>query len=92
MHPHTEPSKSASPRAPHAIALLGTLGLLLLLFIAPHGEAAHAEMPANWWLGVLPFAMLVFLTVFEVLVGFLQAYIFTTLTAVYINMASHAEH
>jgi len=25
-------------------------------------------------------------------VAFLQAYIFTTLTAVYINMASHAEH
>jgi F-type H+-transporting ATPase subunit a len=41
---------------------------------------------------VLPFAVLVFLTSFEVLVAFLQAYIFTTLTAVYINMASHAEH
>ena len=38
------------------------------------------------------FAVLVFLTAFEVLVAFLQAYIFTTLTAVYINMASHAEH
>jgi F-type H+-transporting ATPase subunit a len=33
-----------------------------------------------------------FLTTFEVLVAFLQAYIFTVLTAVYINMASHAEH
>jgi F-type H+-transporting ATPase subunit a len=43
-------------------------------------------------IGVLPFAVLLFLTVFEVLVAFLQAYIFTTLTAVYINMASHAEH
>jgi F0F1-type ATP synthase membrane subunit a len=32
------------------------------------------------------------LTAFEVLVAFLQAYIFTTLTAVYINMASSAEH
>jgi F-type H+-transporting ATPase subunit a len=42
--------------------------------------------------GILPFAVLVFLTAFEVLVAFLQAYIFTTLTAVYINMASHAEH
>jgi len=42
--------------------------------------------------GILPFFMLVFLTAFEVLVAFLQAYIFTTLTAVYINMASHAEH
>jgi F-type H+-transporting ATPase subunit a len=42
--------------------------------------------------GVLPFAVLMFLTAFEVLVAFLQAYIFTTLTAVYINMASSAEH
>jgi F-type H+-transporting ATPase subunit a len=42
--------------------------------------------------GILPFAVLVFLTAFEVMVAFLQAYIFTTLAAVYINMASHAEH
>lgn len=43
-------------------------------------------------IGVLPFAVLLFLTAFEILVAFLQAYIFTVLTAVYINMASHAEH
>ena len=44
--------------------------------------------------GILPFFMLVFLTGFEVLVAFLQAYIFTILTAVYINNAtgSHDEH
>ena len=29
---------------------------------------------------------------FEVLVGFLQAYIFTILTAVYIGQAAHPEH
>jgi F-type H+-transporting ATPase subunit a len=40
----------------------------------------------------LPFAMLVFLTGFEVLVAFLQAYIFTILTAVYIGGAMHPEH
>jgi F-type H+-transporting ATPase subunit a len=43
-------------------------------------------------LGVLPLAMLIFLTAFEVLVGFLQAYIFTILTAVYIGGATHPEH
>jgi len=43
-------------------------------------------------MGVLPFFMLLFLTVFEVLVGFLQAYIFTILTAVYIGLARHPEH
>ena len=41
---------------------------------------------------VLPFFMLVFLTAFEVLVGFMQAYIFTILTAVYIGGAMHPEH
>jgi F-type H+-transporting ATPase subunit a len=42
--------------------------------------------------GILPFFMLVFLTSFEVLVAFLQAYIFTILTAVYIGGATHPEH
>ena len=40
----------------------------------------------------LPLLMLVFLTLFEVLVTFLQAYIFTILTAVYIGGATHPEH
>jgi len=43
-------------------------------------------------MAILPFLMLVFLTAFEVLVGFLQAYIFTILTAVFINAAQHPEH
>lgn len=43
-------------------------------------------------MAVLPFFMLVFLTAFEVLVAFLQAYIFTILTAVYIGGAAHPEH
>ncbi len=40
----------------------------------------------------LPFLMLTFLTGFELLVAFLQAYIFTILTAVYIGGAMHPEH
>jgi len=43
-------------------------------------------------MSILPFFMLLFLTVFEVLVGFLQAYIFTILTGVYIGLAAHPEH
>ncbi|MFM7045820.1 MAG: F0F1 ATP synthase subunit A [Ilumatobacteraceae bacterium] len=43
-------------------------------------------------MAVLPMFMLVFLTAFEVLVAFLQAYIFTILTAVYIAGAAHPEH
>jgi F-type H+-transporting ATPase subunit a len=44
-------------------------------------------------MSILPFGMLIFLTAFEVLVAFLQAYIFTILAAVYINnsTAGHAE-
>jgi F-type H+-transporting ATPase subunit a len=41
---------------------------------------------------ILPFFMLLFITAFEVLVGFLQAYIFTILTAVYIGGAAHPDH
>ena len=43
-------------------------------------------------MAILPFFMLLFLTAFEVLVAFLQAYIFTILTAVYIGGATHPEH
>ena len=51
----------------------------------------------QWKLATLPiaalsFALGTFITAFEVLVGVLQAYIFTILTAVYIAGAMHAEH
>ena len=44
-------------------------------------------------MGILPFVMLLFLTGFEILVAFLQAYIFTILTAVYIgsSMEGHGD-
>ena len=42
--------------------------------------------------GILPFGLLVALTGFEVLVAFLQAFIFTILAAVYIGLAMHPEH
>lgn len=43
-------------------------------------------------LAPLPLVILIGLTVFELLVIFLQAYIFTILTAVYIGGAMHPEH
>ena len=43
-------------------------------------------------LAILTFALLVALTGFEVLVAFLQAYIFAILAGVYIGGAMHAEH
>jgi len=50
---------------------------------------------ATRWVGVFglfSFALLIFMTAFEILVAFLQAYIFTMLTAVYIDGAMHPEH
>lgn len=41
---------------------------------------------------IAPFAMLVLMTGFEILVSFLQAFIFTILTAVYIGQSIHPEH
>lgn len=70
-------------------------GHLLLVIFALLSEALFQAQTQKLFLvpmGVLPFFMLVFLTGFEVLVGFLQAFIFTILTAVYIQGAVHPEH
>lgn len=39
--------------------------------------------------GILPIAMMVALTGFEILVAFLQAYVFAVLTCLYLNDALH---
>ena len=68
-------------------------GHLLLVIFALLSEALfQARDKILIPIGVLPFFMLVFLTGFEVLVAFLQAYIFTILAAVYIAGAVHPEH
>jgi F-type H+-transporting ATPase subunit a len=48
----------------------------------------------QWYVVMLPFsfALLVFLMAFEILVSFLQAFIFTILTAVYIGSSMHPDH
>jgi F-type H+-transporting ATPase subunit a len=45
------------------------------------------------WLGaVLPFIMVIMLTALELLVAFLQAYVFAILTCIYLNDAIHPGH
>jgi F-type H+-transporting ATPase subunit a len=45
------------------------------------------------WLGaVIPLALTVVITALEVLVAFLQAYVFAILTCIYLNDAIHAGH
>ena len=68
--------------------LLVTFGLLTsALFRAETSQLFLVPM------SILPFGMLIFLTAFEILVAFLQAYIFAILAAVYINNSTvgHAE-
>ena len=70
-------------------------GHMLLVTFALLSEAMFQAKTSKFALipmGILPMFMLIFLTAFEVLVGFLQAYIFTILTAVFINAAQHPEH
>jgi len=70
-------------------------GHMLLVTFALLSNAMLFAETMQWLLKplfVMPVFMLLFLTVFEVLVGFLQAYIFTILTGVYIGLAAHPEH
>ncbi len=46
----------------------------------------------GWFGAVLPLGMTVALTALEFLVAFLQAYVFTILTCIYINDAIHPGH
>jgi F-type H+-transporting ATPase subunit a len=66
--------------------------ILLVTFALLTEELVQGDNPALIPVGILPFFMLLFITAFEVLVGFLQAYIFTILSAVYIGGAAHPEH
>jgi F-type H+-transporting ATPase subunit a len=46
----------------------------------------------GWFGAVLPFALVVMLTALELLVAFLQAYVFAILTCIYLNDAIHPGH
>jgi F-type H+-transporting ATPase subunit a len=64
-------------------------GHLLLVTFAVITQALFASTILG---GALPLALLIFLMGFELLVSFLQAYIFTILAAVYIDSSMHPEH
>lgn len=70
-------------------------GHILLVTFALLSEAmfqAETKQPILNIMGILPMAMLIFLTLFEILVAFLQAYIFTILAAVYIGEGAANAH
>jgi F-type H+-transporting ATPase subunit a len=66
-------------------------GHLLLITFAVISATLFA---VQWQIVILPFSgfLLIALTGFEVLVAFLQAFIFTILTAVYLGQSMHPEH
>ena len=66
--------------------------ILLVTFALLTEELVGSSTIALKPLAILPFFMLMFITAFEVLVGFLQAYIFAMLAGVYIGTSLHPEH
>jgi F-type H+-transporting ATPase subunit a len=66
--------------------------ILLVTFAILADALIQADSFALKPVGILPIIMLILMTGFEVLVAFLQAYIFTILAAVYIGGATHPEH
>jgi len=70
-------------------------GHMLLVTFALLSDAMFTANTKQFFLvpaGILPLFMLIFLTAFEVLVGFLQAYIFSILACVYIGQSRNVEH
>jgi F-type H+-transporting ATPase subunit a len=67
-------------------------GHILLFTFALMTKTMLNSVPWLKALSFLPFLMLLFLTAFEVLVAFLQAYIFSMLAGVYIGGSAHPEH
>jgi F-type H+-transporting ATPase subunit a len=66
--------------------------ITLKVFASFIGLLATSLGVAGWLLGILPFGMLIALTALEFLVAFLQAYVFTILTCLYLNDAIHPGH
>jgi F-type H+-transporting ATPase subunit a len=77
----------------HTVRLFANMlaGHILLVTFAVLTNALVALKP-TLIIAPLPFFALVFFTAFEVMVSFLQAYVFTLLTGVYINAAQSHEH
>lgn len=63
---------------------------LLALTLSASNYFLFAHLSAMSPLGILTFAAAFAFTLFEILVAFLQAYIFAVLTAVYVNLSVHA--
>jgi len=78
----------------HSVRLFANMlaGHITLKVFASFVTMLGAMGVAGWAGAVLPLALTVALTALELLVAFLQAYVFTILTCIYINDAIHPGH
>src|ERR1700738_3921515 len=78
----------------HSVRLFANMlaGHITLKVFASFVTMLGAMGIAGWAGAVLPLGLTVALTALEILVGVLQAYVFTTLTCIYINDAIHPGH
>ena len=78
----------------HSVRLFANMlaGHITLKVFASFVTMLGAMGIAGWLGAVLPLALTVALTALELLVAFLQAYVFTILTCIYINDAIHPGH
>jgi F-type H+-transporting ATPase subunit a len=78
----------------HSVRLFANMlaGHITLKVFASFVTMLGAFGVAGWAGAVLPLALTVALTALELLVAFLQAYVFTILTCIYINDAIHPGH
>jgi F-type H+-transporting ATPase subunit a len=78
----------------HSVRLFANMlaGHVTLKVFASFIGMLGAAGAAGWAGAVLPLAMTVAITALEVLVAFLQAYVFAILTCIYLNDAIHPGH
>jgi F-type H+-transporting ATPase subunit a len=67
-------------------------GHITLKVFASFGTMLGAFGFVGWLGALLPLALVVALTALELLVAFLQAYVFAILTCIYLNDAIHPGH
>jgi F-type H+-transporting ATPase subunit a len=83
-------TRPLSPACVFANMLAGHITLKVFAgFVALLGTSLGA---IGWIGGILPLALTVALTALELLVAFLQAYVFAILTCIYLNDAIHPGH
>lgn len=78
----------------HSVRLFANMlaGHITLKVFAGFVTMLGAAGAVGWAGATLPLAMVVALTALEILVAFLQAYVFTILTCIYLNDAIHPGH